>query len=105
MEYVLEVLQDVDMVIMAVVVGIIVSAVVEGIKAKIQIDLTEEDVRHVALVLGWVGGMVAMYITGGDFTSFSIIGIAGGIWSTGIYEFIGKRLGISNKVNTSGKDD
>lgn len=90
----MELLKDIDMLVIAVVIGVLVSAVVEVVKAKIQIDLTEEDVRHVALVLGWLGGMVAMYLAEGDFTSYSIIGLAGGVWSSGIYEFIGKRLGI-----------
>lgn len=96
MEFVLELLQDIDMLMIAVVIGVIVSAVVEGIKVYIQKDLTEEGIRLIALVLGWLGGMVALFITKGDFTSFSIVGLAGGIWSSGIYEFIGKRLGIKN---------
>ena len=98
MNEILDMLQDVDMLLIAIVIGIVVAGILEAVKYFTKNQLTEDQIKLSTLFLGLIGGVVAMYLNSGDFTTYGIVGIAGGIYAPSIYEFIIKRFGFTDKL-------
>lgn len=71
------------------VIGLVVALFVEGIKhTPLNKDLSADLVRLFTLVLGLLGGLIAMHLTGGGFAEYVGIGFSGAVSSIGIYEMI-----------------
>lgn len=88
------ILQDSELVIVAIVIGLLVAVATELVKHFTNDGLTVPQIQLLNLTLGWVGGMVAMYFFSGNFLAYSVLGLAGGVWAPGIYDVIIKGLGL-----------
>lgn len=87
-------IQDLDSMIIAVVIGLFVSVNTEIIKKRVNQELTTKQLELINLLSGWIWGMIAMIVFGGDFTTFSLLGLAGGVWAPGIYDIVVNGLGL-----------
>lgn len=82
----MEILAELDTMVIAVVIGIITSFLVQIIKGlEIQ---TIEKIQGLNIIIGLTLGLLSMFFTDYTFTSSVIIGLAGGVYSPGIYDMV-----------------
>lgn len=93
----MDIIQDLESMIIAVVIGLFVAVITEIVKNTVNKELTIKQIELINLLSGWIWGMVAMIAFGGDFTSFSLMGLAGGVWAPGIYDIVVKGLGLKGE--------
>lgn len=80
------------------VIAVAVAFLIELLKHT-NLRITAEMTHLLSLVLGIAGGMIAMYLTQGDFETYVFIGLTGAIAAPGIYDMLISRLGISKGVD------
>lgn len=80
------------------VIAVVVAFIIEGIKHT-QFKITEEMTHLLSLVLGLIGGVIAMYFTQGDFATYVFVGLAGAVASPGVYDMLISRLSLSKGVD------
>ncbi len=80
------------------VVAVVVAFLIEGLKHT-KFKITEEMAHLLSLVLGLIGGIIAMYFTQGDFTTYVFVGLAGAVASPGVYDMLIKRFSFSKGVD------
>lgn len=72
-----------------IVIALIVAIIVEGVKhtplnAKLSVNL----IQLLTLLLGLIGGLIAMNLIGGSFAQFVMIGLTGAVASNGVYDLV-----------------
>lgn len=90
---------DLEMLIIAIIIGVLVAVVQEFIIKALYSDMTTQKLNLLNVFLGWLFGMVALLLFSGEFVTFSILGLAGGVWSPGIYDVIVKGLNLKGDSN------
>lgn len=90
---------DLEMLIIAVIIGVIVAVIQEFIVKMLYSDMTTQKLNLLNIFLGWVLGMLALLFFSGEFVTFSILGLAGGVWSPGIYDVVVKGLNLKGDSN------
>lgn len=80
------------------VIAVAVAFLIELFKHT-KLKITEEMTHLLSLVLGIVGGLIAMYLIQGDFATYIFIGLTGAIAAPGVYDLLIKRLGFSKGVD------
>lgn len=104
MDFITEITQNTDMLMVAVVVGVIVAVITEAIKYFVTVELSTRQVQTFTLFAGWLLGMGAMFLADGTFPIYSLAGLAGGVWSQGIYDVIAKGVGFAPADSGSNDD-
>lgn len=69
-------------------------AVISEVTKKI-VKLEAQQIHLLNLILGVVGGVAAMKMFGGDFSSNIGIGLTGSVLAPGVYEFVTKMFNIT----------
>lgn len=90
------------------VIGLAVAFLVEILKhTGVNEKLSTILVDLLTLVLGLVGGLIAMYVTGGTFAQYVGLGLTGGLASPYIYDVINKVTGgkYTKKVGETQQDE
>lgn len=80
------------------VIAVVVAFLIELLKHT-NLKTTKEITHLLSLVLGIIGGVIAMYLTNGDFTTYVFVGLGGAIAAPGIYDMLISRLGITKGVD------
>lgn len=88
---------NIDFVVIAISIGLLVAVITELVKAIPQFTLNTQQLQLVNLFAGWVLGLGYMVAFGGDFTTYTILGLVGGVMAPGIYDVIIKGLNVDRK--------
>ena len=80
------------------VIAVVVAFLIEGLKHT-KLKITEEMAHLLSLILGLVGGIIALYLTQGDFATYVFVGLGGAVASPGIYDMLIKRFSFSKGVD------
>lgn len=78
-----------DDIAITIVIALVVALVVELLKhTPLNDKLSVTLVQLTTLLLGLVGGLIAMHYTGGQFAEYVLIGLTGAVASNGIYDLV-----------------
>ncbi len=82
---------DAQSLAVTVVIAVFVAVVTEVTKYFDKNEkLSARAIQLLTLVLGLIGGLIALSVFGGDFSTYVWLGLAGGVMSSGIYELVTK---------------
>lgn len=95
----MDILSDLDSLIVALVIGIITSFLVQVIKSYKNPKIV--NLQGLNIIIGLVLGLISMAFTGLDFTSSAILGLAGGVYSPGIYDMITTAFSLGDDIDGS----
>jgi uncharacterized membrane protein len=74
-----------------------IAVIVAGATQLLKYYFPEIDPKNYTLILGLGLGVVAMFITGGQFGEYVLIGLGGALASNGLYDQLAKRFkGVDN---------
>lgn len=93
----MDILGDLDTLIIALVIGIITSFLVQVIKSYKNQKIA--NLQGLNIMIGLVLGLISMVFTGLDFTSSAILGLAGGVYSPGIYDMITTAFSLGDDID------
>lgn len=80
------------------VIAVVVAFIIEGLKHT-KLKTTEEMAHLLSLILGLIGGMIAMYMTQGDFATYVFVGLGGAVASPGVYDMLINRMSFAKGVD------
>lgn len=91
----MQLLENMDLNTIGVLLSIAI--VVAGITQVLKRRFPDVDPKDYSLILGLALGVIAMFITGGQFGEYVLIGIGGALGSNGLYDQLAKRFkGVFN---------
>lgn len=93
----MDILGDLDTLIIALVIGIITSFLVQVIKSYKNQKIA--NLQGLNIMIGLALGLISMAFTGLDFTSSAILGLAGGVYSPGIYDMITTAFSLEDDID------
>ena len=95
----MEILTELDTMVIAVVIGIITSFLVQVIKG---LELPSvEKIQGLNILIGLLLGLLSMFLTDYTFTASVIIGLAGGVYSPGIYDMVTTAFSLGDDIDGS----
>lgn len=93
----MEILADLDSLVVAIVIGILTSFIVQVIKSFDEPRAVK--IQGLNILIGLVLGLVSMMFTGLGFTPSVILGLAGGVYSPGIYDMVTAAFSVGDSYD------